>query len=463
MHENYTIEKLFNEISDLEVKNDLFNLKIDNIYFWKLIRFNLYKELSIKLGLYETSHPGTKAPKGNIIVKTIRRLTIGVFKGSLRDKKQFDTLIFPHSRKVIIDNKPIDIYTHFKEDFLKNTNESYAIMDRPFAGKFLRKTTKNLYWNEPLTISTLKTFIKNKFNKNRISESPFTFSHIAGISLQSINALSNRNIIQVIDRYSNHYTYYNKLYRYHKPKRIYIVVAYGSEALVSAAQDLGIEVVEIQHGTISQYHSGYSYPHGVTVPYFPDKIELWGKYWFDSSNQPINESKVKYTGFQYLNNELSKYENIKRESNRVLFISQGAIAKELIPIVIKYAKSNPNMNIIYRLHPSEVSVWRGIYPSLKESSEVLDNLSVETHIDMPLYKSFALSKYVVGVYSTALIESIASDCFLIIIKLPGYESFKNIIDRKIVPLVSNSKELEEVILYNNICSTIDTDYFFKKL
>ncbi len=48
--------------------------------------------------------------------------------------------------------------------------------------------------------------------------------------------------------------------RRHGIKTVYVVVAYFHQHIVGAARDLGIRVVELQHGAISPFHLGYSYP-----------------------------------------------------------------------------------------------------------------------------------------------------------------------------------------------------------
>ena len=44
---------------------------------------------------------------------------------------------------------------------------------------------------------------------------------------------------------------YVELFKKRKPKMIFVVVAYENHAIVAAAQHLGIEVIELQHGTIT--------------------------------------------------------------------------------------------------------------------------------------------------------------------------------------------------------------------
>ncbi len=62
--------------------------------------------------------------------------------------------------------------------------------------------------------------------------------------------------------------------------------------MIKAAKDMGVETVEIQHGVISKYHLGCSYPNtNSQLDYFPDKLLCWGDFWCNVANYPI-EKKI---------------------------------------------------------------------------------------------------------------------------------------------------------------------------
>src|SRR5690606_8728382 len=57
-----------------------------------------------------------------------------------------------------------------------------------------------------------------------------------------------------------YYKIYHKVFKKVRPKSLYIVVAYYYAPIIKAAKDLGIKVYEVQHGIITKYHLGYSFP-----------------------------------------------------------------------------------------------------------------------------------------------------------------------------------------------------------
>ena len=68
---------------------------------------------------------------------------------------------------------------------------------------------------------------------------------------KAFNLEINLEWILTIHILNFHYDYkkYAELFKKRNPKKIFVVVAYENQAIVAAAKDLGIEVIELQHGT----------------------------------------------------------------------------------------------------------------------------------------------------------------------------------------------------------------------
>ena len=459
MNNDWTIKKLFEEICQIETEHKLFEKEIDDIYVWKLIRFNLFTELSMKLNLLEDPHPNQKQGE-NHYIGLVKHFMNGTLNGPLTHSSDAEIILFSHPRKVKTeDSKLIDIYSYHLEDKWREEGTNYLVIEKPYNGIFMHKASKMVRHNETLSLFTLWNYFKPKKN---IDFSVNGLDNIAGIPIGNIKALSKENISKVIHAFKREYHYYNKILTKHSPKKIYMVVAYFRHALVAAATDLGIETIEIQHGEITPFSIGYTYPKNVEIPYFPKKLILWGKFWYDNSQIPIDEKDILYDGFPFLDEEINKYSDILRDESRVLFISQGKIGKSLVDIALEFAGQNKEYKVVYRLHPSEAEQWKALYPKLYSFSMENNNFLVETGAVNPLYKSFAGSKFVVGVNSTALIESLAANCKLILVDLPGVEYFQNLIDKELVKKVKNAEQLAKAIKEGDKLTSIDSDYFFTK-
>ena len=242
------------------------------------------------------------------------------------------------------------------------------------------------------------------------------------------------------------------------PQRIYIICSYGKEALISAAQDLGIEVVEIQHGVINQYHLGYHFPDNKIIPYFPNKILMFGKYWFDNTAIPLPKDKIEIVGYPYMKLQIDKYKkSIKEEENQVLFISQGTIGIKLTEKAVEFAKENPNLNIIVRLHPGEFNRWQLEYKILFKNKN-LKNLTISDNNEKNLYEYMCQSKYLIGVYSTAIYEGLYLEKKIGVLDLPGVEHVEDLIKNNYVQKLGLNEKIKIKKLDN--LKRVDGDYYF---
>ncbi len=459
MNNDWTIKKLFEEILRIESEHKLFEREIGGIYVWKLLRYNVFIELSQTLNLLEDPHPIPKQ-HNNRYIELIKHFLNGTFNGPLTGENDTEVILFTHPRKVNIgDSKLIDIYSYYLEDKWKEEGTNYLVIEKPYNGVFMRKASKMVRHNETLSLFTLWNYFKPKKD---IDFSIKELDSIASIPIENIKALSKTNISRAIHAFKREYHYYIKVLTKHKPKKIYMVVADFRHALISAADDLGIETIEIQHGQISPFSLGFIYPHHSIIPYFPKKLILWGKFWYDNSQMPVDEKNISYGGFPFLDEAIKEYANVMRDESRVLFISQGTTGKLLVNIALEFAFQNKEYKVIYRLHPSEAAQWKILYPKLYSCSMENNNIIVETGVSNPLYKSFAESKFVVGVNSTALIESLTLNCKLILVDLPGVEYFQKLVDKQLVQKVKNAKQLSKLLKEDNKDTIIDRDYFFKE-
>ena len=384
----------------------------------------------------------------------------GTLNGPLAHSSDTEIILFPHPRKVVVENsKLIDIYSNYLEEKWREEGTNYLVIEKPYNGVFMRKASKMVRHNETLSLFTLWNYFKPKKDINFFIDG---LDSIANIPIENIQALSKENISKVVHTFKREYHYYNKVLTKHKPKKIYMVVADFRHALIAAADDLGIETIEIQHGQINPFSLGFIYPRHATIPYFPKKLILWGKFWYDNSQMHVDEKNISYDGFPFLDEEIKKHANVVRDDSRVLFISQGTYGKLLVEIALEFAEKNKEYKVVYRLHPSEAEQWKTLYPKLYSSSIENDNIMVETGKINPLYKSLAESKFVVGVNSTVLIESLTLNCKLVLVDLPGVEYFQSLIDKKLVKRVDNAEQLAKELKEDKQQMSIDRNYFFKE-
>ena len=446
---------------NLEEKYDLNYQLIQGCYAWQLIRIYLYYDITRRTNTF-----GAPQQKSLSIFDKIKSFTpflknsllSNPFRGSYTE----DILIFDHPRKVMFEGEFRDIYSYFLVDLLSD-DYSFEVLEAPYLNKHISNKKPYITYTDKIQLGS---YIYKKRNKIEFSEDEAQLiSKVENDLKKSFNIDINLSWILEMHILNFKYDYqkYVQLFEKRKPKKIFVVVAYENQAIVKAAKDLGIEVIELQHGTITDYHLGYSYPsktrlHG-EIAYFPDKILTFGDYWINEETSPINMENVVSIGFSYFEIQSREFIKLSPDCNQVLFISQGVIGKYLSKFAVEFAKRRPDLKIIYKLHPGEYETWRQNYPELDND---IDNFTVIDNSKTPLYELFAKSSYQVGAFSTAIYEGLMFNCKTFILDVPGVEYLSDLIDKGYVFKINDVNDLIDN-LETFKPKQYDKNFFFKNL
>lgn len=398
MSEYNNIKELADKFFELESKYDLINYKIDGIKVWQIIRWNIFSIIASKIfGLNEAHITTNKVHK----IKQIPLMMYNAIFNTALFSKHHDVLVFPHDRVRLVGKEYIDINTKYFVDDLIRENKDILVLEKPYAQKHY--SVKNGYTkyldDSILYVSLFKKFIKVDFQSHN------DFLNLLDDDIKllfNIDLNLNFMIKESIQKYKSYYKYYYKLLNRIKPKQIYLVISYAYPWLVSAAKDLNIEVVELQHGAFSKYHLGYSYHKKSKVSYFPDKFLLWNDFWKNMMELPISNNHIEIYPFKFQENEIQKYKNIKKNKNQVIVLSQGTISNHMSKIILDNFEFFKDKVIKYKLHPGEIQR----YKNYKYLMQLLEKENVELITDGNLYELLASSEYQVGVYSTAIYEGL---------------------------------------------------------
>lgn len=435
-------------ILNIEAKYDLLNYQINSIYFWKLIRMKFYLDLMQQTGQINEAHPNKKIKSFQNLYLKLRREVIIILENASRNKSCSKTVVFSDPRKQIINGNLHDKYTYYLNEELLD----YKVFE-------LQATQVGYDFDSNIAINPrIKSKILGFFSSIKLNENDKSLLH--SIEQEVYNRFSIKyhiSIVNILRGFLMDMLYYKKLFSKQNVRKIYIVSSYGLEPIIAAAHSQKIEVIEIQHGTISKYHLGYSFPNNSKVPYFPDKLLLFGKFWRDIT--PFPECIIEYVGFPYLELNIKKYKNSVKAKNTVLFVSQGTIGCELLRIAFDFAKENKCYTVWYKLHPSEYSSWEVLYPILHEAVK-LCNFTLLKNNEADLYEVLSKSEFQVGVSSTVLYEGLAFNVKSILISLPEVEHMEDLIKNKYVMVAKDDKDLLNCIKNFKVVE-YSRDIFFK--
>lgn len=467
---------LLDKFNEFEEKYNLYEKDINGYKYWIPIRFKIFNGIisSYKLNL-GAAHPFKKDSKINLIKKGLKIIKNSVLKNPLQLKyKDYDILVVPHPRKNLIEDKHICIYT---DQILERLNKKYkcCVLDRTYNLEHFNDsyTGDQVMYTDYFVLLSIISRIKEKIIPNKIFKNNTRSSLIKicnNINYEFNLNISHDDFIKLIIDSKNdieiRLKYYEKILSGKKPKLIIQVCSYDKDcfSMNYVAHSLGIPVIELQHGNIDSNHSAYNFSNQLNKSeYLPDYLFTFGKYYDKNIKFPIDDKNIVTVGFPYLESKINNIEhkdnNIEKEI--VLIISQGIVGKYLVDFAVELDKNiftnKRNMEIIYKLHPSEYSNWTNMYPELmsRENIKVIDNNEIS------LYEYFKISNYQIGVQSTAILEGIAFGLKTFIFETSISNSYKDLIDKNMVKKIANVNEFLDEI-HNNDNFNLDIDFIWEK-
>lgn len=453
-----TLREISERFFKIEQNLNLFDQKIENVYFWERIRFQIHRKILCSLGIIGEAHDN------------IRPSLIGKFsycflliKGLLCNNPFFSRpaklLFLGHKRRKIWDGLWWDIYCDCMLDRLKKGSYIYL------AGRYQHRYQKPCKTRDiqHLDVVTLLAFFLRKFMLCRINltekEKELTeairntmrkeFGCDINVSEYVKNNLSGRK---------SQYFAYRLLLRKLRPEFVFLIVSYGNETFIEACKKLKIPIAEIQHGIISRYHLGYSFSQGEFIKKtFPDYFFAFGDYWKDTVKLPLKRENIFSVGYPFLE-EAKRYKNVEKK-DWVLFLSQGSVGTCLSKLAVELSQQKDfKRRIFYKLHPGEYMRWKSEYPWLLENK---DSINVIEEAPPSIYKLMAASKAQIGCCSTSIYEGLVFGLKTYLVDFPGIEYMDYLLANNYAVKISTVNELIERLKSNKTFNTIDKEYFFK--
>ena len=300
---DFSVQDICEVFFNLEEKYNLNYQEIQGCYPWQLIRMFLYYDITRRTQTF-----GAPQQQSLSVFDKIKSFTPFVKNSILHNpfsgKQNKDILIFDHPRKVIYNGEYCDIYSNFLVDFLKDSY-SFEVLEAPYLNEHFTKKQSYIKYTDRIQLGS---YIYKKFNKIEFTQKEKELIFNVKKDLEdAFNLEINLEWIFTIHILNFTYDYkkYTELFKKRKPKIVFVVVAYENQAIVAAAKDLGITAVELQHGTITDYHLGYSYPKKTRlngeIKYFPDKILTFGDYWINDETCPIDSKTLYLSVFRISN------------------------------------------------------------------------------------------------------------------------------------------------------------------
>lgn len=184
--------------------------------------------------------------------------------------------------------------------------------------------------------------------------------------------------------------------------RLWVVSSYMNYGSIYAAKERGIEVVEIQHGTITKEHFGYYHTHLWKTPYYPDYITTFGENevdFFNNKSLFVRRDHAIPVGHFYIESIYRSVHYQLAETNQiriVVSLQDDEIGEQIVPFMIEVAKQAPHFEIWFSPRRKPLSYY-------KENFRLPKN--IRFHEAWNVYESIARADLHTTVYSTCAIEA----------------------------------------------------------
>lgn len=239
-----------------------------------------------------------------------------------------------------------------------------------------------------------------------------------------------------------------------KPRIVLVECGYAPSHMVVqiAAKELGIPVLEMQHGLISDQSLGYQFgirnDSSLEDSPFPDKILVFGDHFKHLlvTNPHIREDMIVSVGYPYLWLFLQDRQSLSRAMREsVLITSQPGLGGFWSDFAVEVARKT-GRRVTIKPHPAEMDRIGSIFGNALASG-LVDVIADQSS----LYDLFPRTEFHLSVWSTSHLEAIAFGLKDIVVCAGGMEDQFTFLKELGLPFASNPDEVVQIMRnYPNI-------------
>ncbi|MFT4093290.1 MAG: hypothetical protein QM640_06590 [Niabella sp.] len=371
-------------------------------YIWDILRYRIYTHL-----LWDfTNRPETKEPE-TLLAKVRRRkwLLSNAIKFRL-DTRRYHNLFYCFSR--FRNNDKLLIDTLASDPLKLLEQETNLVLESNLLYPKSEYYRKDFYYGFPVILNR---------KKNRKKEL-FDFSNIVSLIEKEFGRcpFSKAQLNSFLSDFLCDQSYYKKLLKKHKIKRIFLVQNGLQKGLIAAAKELKIPVFEFQHGVVDPGHLAYSYPFPSDYPQvcFPDIVFTLSKWWFADFQMP--KTKLANLGNSAFYNNITNTPK-EKQNQFVMIISADVFGNELKTFLFEILKEpvSNDFEFFFKLHPNqynEFKAYQDIFLAYPNVTVISDQMSIAD-----LLKQCAS---VFTIQSTAVYEALQNGRKALIYKKSSY-------------------------------------------
>jgi len=451
------ISKIIDLFLELEIQKNFFSLKIKNYNFWEYLRIDLCnKIIEEKSNFFQSKNSIDEKRKYYLYPLKITLLIYNRIK-ILLSKNIYDVILLNQDRSVLYNGKNVNMHIY---PIAKYLAKSFKVLLINQSNKSFKDKNINSINEVPVSLlsSVLIYFIK--FNKQEL----IFLNNIQKAIKSSFNL--NLDVVEIAKKVFVYKIFYRekrfkKLFKKFNNKIFFYYSDHSSEGIVSAARSLDVKSVELQHSLISPLDIRYRIPSILdTYQTVPDYVFTYGDYWNSFYKAPLKTIAI---GFDYFNNSYTKYyknSQKKLKKNGIIIYSGILSNKNLQAILDELSKALPEKIFYFKLRQEEYGNWRHRYPEYLIKRKNIIFISSD---NKPVHSYMNDCTWQIGIDSTLIYEGLAFGLTTFILKTGWFEQMKNIYENNLAFLVTNSKQIIELIVnYSSHTRRIEKNDIFKE-
>jgi len=434
----------FEDFLQAENEHDLFDYKHQDVYLWSLIRTDIYARFFSEI---ENAHPDVRKKTVSVAIRTLILILAKIPKYLINRCCMQNKEVFCAAGNVYKESlgKIIDPYIDFFHD--TDLTIHHHTMYNPV------KSVDIIYSGTNDSTCRIREFIFLVWYRLLRSLGFARKSKEIELFLEQVEKAFD---IRLDDNYerlvaikAHRFFIRKKFYKKMLKNRFKCVVHgfhywHAGMGLISAAKELGIPTIELQHGLADNNHLAYNFlDSSLENKYFPDYFFTWGDYWNDSARLPAS-SKAVSVGFPQMDDSRDSLKEVAQNEKTIIFYSSQI--REFIMMALNVCDKLVDLGftVKLKLHPGECKSWKTHYPELNNSNlEVLDK-------PVNVHELMACAKYHIGVGSTVMYEALAFGGTVLIYEHPYSYLMNDLIEKGYVHLFSDDESLIKLISNNDL-------------
>jgi hypothetical protein len=237
------------------------------------------------------------------------------------------------------------------------------------------------------------------------------------------------------------YQVWKQVLRKARPSAIFVICSYSQHIPMQiAARELGIPLIELQHGIIHAGHPGYAFGRELNMPHVPDHIVVFGQRFAQILEQSSDHWRGRWTiaGHPWLRRIRARYlaERIPRPRVTIFSQNTAVVQARLRAFALQLRKILPSdVELVIKPHPGEVDALQ-VYGELTASGiSVLDRMADS-------YTLLAQTTVCICEFSTLALEALAFPCHSLVLDSPAlYEDLREMANTGAIRIIQDARDV----------------------